>query len=66
MKPNISEKVMAVAVHLAAGDAKKANRWYFDYPLPEFDGQTASAVVANGREEDVLRLLDMYDSGASG
>lgn len=57
---------MAVAVRLAGGDAEKAKRWYFDYPLPEFDGQAPSAVVANGREEDVLRLLDMYESGASG
>lgn len=66
MESNISEKVMALAVRLAAGDVEKAKRWYFDYPLREFDGETASAVVANGREEDVLRLLDMYDAGASG
>lgn len=66
MEPDISEKVIALAVTLAACDTERAKRWYFEYPLPEFDGQTASAVVANGREDDVLRLLDMYDAGATG
>lgn len=47
-------------------DVEKAKQWYFNDPLPEFDGQTAEAVVAHGREAEVLQLLEMYDAGSVG
>jgi hypothetical protein len=48
------------------GDVEKAKQWYFNYPLPEFDGQTPQVAVANGREAEVLCLLEMYDAGSLG
>lgn len=65
MHGNVSEKVLAQAT-LMAGDPEKAKQWYFNYPLPEFDGQTAEAAVAHGREAEVLCLLEMYDAGSLG
>lgn len=61
-----SEKVLAEAVRLMRGDTSKAMKWYFEEPLPEFDRQTAAVVVAQGREADVLRLLEMYEAGFLG
>ena len=63
---SISEKVLVEATRLASGDTSKARQWYFDEPLPEFAHQTAATVVAQGREADVLRLLEMYEAGFLG
>lgn len=62
---NISERVLERVAQLA-GDMERARQWYFNYPHPEFVGHTAEAAVANGREADVLRLLDMYEAGPAG
>lgn len=68
MQGNVSAKVLAQAAQLAGGDMANAKRWYFECPLPEFDGHTPAAVVAGGREADLVLLLDMYDrlSGING
>lgn len=60
-----SESVIGRAAQVF-GDLEKAQLWYFDVPLPEFDGQTAELAVANGREVAVLKLLDIYDAGPLG
>lgn len=66
MEANVSEKVLAQATALSGGDATKARHGYFEERLTEFDGLTAAQAVAQGRESDVLRLLEMYDVGFSG
>lgn len=65
MHETVPQKVLTQAT-LMAGDVERAKEWYFNYPLPEFDGQTAEAAVARGREAEVLRLLEMYDAGSLG
>lgn len=62
----LSEKVLLEAARLNGGDTAKARHWYFKEPLREFGGQTAATVVAEGREADVLRLLEMYEAGSAG
>lgn len=64
-RKRFSKKVLAQATRIA-GDVEKAKKWYFNYPLPEFDGQTPEAAIANGREAEVLCLLEMYDAGSLG
>lgn len=61
-----SEKVLLEAAQLNGGDTSKALEWYFKEPLREFGGQTAATAVNQGREADVLRLLEMYEAAASG
>ncbi len=61
-----SEKVLAEATRLALGDTAKAREWYFNEPLHDFDGQTAAAAVTQGREADVLLLLEFYEAGSLG
>jgi hypothetical protein len=65
MQANVSEKVLAQAIDLI-GDAVKARKWYFDERLSEFGGLTPAQAVAQGRESDVIRLLEMYDARFSG
>ena len=62
---NVSKRVVERAAQIA-GDLARARHWYFNCPLAEFAGQTAEAAVANGREADVLALLDMYEAGSLG
>lgn len=59
-------QVLAAACALAGGNAQKARTWYEGEPLREFDGATVRELVAAGRAQDVLRLLDMCDAGAAG
>jgi hypothetical protein len=66
MKADASEKVLSEVTRLAGGDVAKGRRWYFETPLPEFDQQTPAALVAAGREADVLRLLEVYEAGFLG
>lgn len=61
-----SDRVLAEATRLAGGDAAKARKWYFNEALHEFDGETAAAVVSQGREADVLLLLEFYEAGHLG
>jgi hypothetical protein len=63
---SISKKVLAEATRLADGDAGRAQRWYFETALPEFNGLSASAVVDQGREADLLQLLELYKAGSLG
>jgi hypothetical protein len=65
MQADASHKVLAQAATIF-GDIERAKEWYFNYPLPEFGGQTAEAAVAYGREAEVLCLLEMYDAGSLG
>lgn len=46
--------------------AEVATRWYDSQPLREFEGRTAGQVVKAGRAQDVLRLLDLIESGSLG
>lgn len=59
-------EVIAAAVRLAQGDHAKAQHWFHTFPLPEFGGQTAAEAVKSGRGADVLRLLEIYESGPLG
>lgn len=59
-------QVLAAACELTGGDADKARTWYERERLREFDGATARQLVASGRAQDVLQLLQMYDAGAAG
>lgn len=63
---SISERVLAEATRLAGGDAQRARHWYFEVALPEFDGLSAAAVVEQGRESDLLHLLELYEAGSLG
>lgn len=51
---------------LADGDAAKAREWHFNERRHEFDGETAAAVVSQGREADVRLLLEFYEAGHLG
>lgn len=62
----VSETVLAEATRLASGDASKATHWYFNAPLREFGGQTAAALVKQGRGPELLKVLDSYQQGPVG
>ena len=59
-------RVIAVAAELFGGDSLKAQIWFRSAPLREFEGKTAEAVVRDGRGQDVIRLLEMYEAGPAG
>jgi hypothetical protein len=65
MQADASHEILAQAARIF-GDVERAKEWYFNYPIPEFGGQTAHAAVAHGREAEVLCLLEMYDAGSLG
>lgn len=48
------------------GSAEVARRWYDTEPLREFEGRTGAQSVAQGRSDDVLRLLNLIESGFLG
>jgi len=66
MNRAVSEKVWAEALRLGVGDVEKTRRWYFQVPLRELGDLTAAQAVDQGRESDVLRLLEMYECGYLG
>ncbi len=51
---------------LNGGDVQKAIVWYKNEPIREFEYKTAETVVAEGRADDVIKLLEMYEAGAAG
>ena len=59
-------RVLRAASDVAAGDIKRAIFWFRNEPLREFDYKTAETLVADGRADDVIRLLESYDAGAAG
>lgn len=66
MSDAVADKILAAAAVAAGGDMAKARRWFDHEPLREFDGRTAAQVVADGRGDDVLRLIEFYEQGFLG
>lgn len=66
MSDAVTDKVLEAATVAAGGDMAKARRWFEREPLREFDGRTAAEVVADGRGDDVLRLIEFYEQGFLG
>lgn len=59
-------RVLKAAFDASGQDMKRAIFWYQNEPLAPFDYKTAEMLVAEGRADDVIRLLESYDSGFSG
>jgi hypothetical protein len=59
-------RVLKAVFDLNGGDVQKALVWFKNEPLREFEYKTAEAVVAEGRADDVIKLLEMYEVGAAG
>lgn len=59
-------RVLRAAYDVAGRDVKNAIFWFKNEPLPEFDYKTAETLVAEGRADDVIRLLESYEAGAAG
>lgn len=59
-------RVLKAATDIAGGDVKRAIFWYQNEPLAPFAYQTAEALVAANRTDDVIRLLESYDAGFTG
>jgi hypothetical protein len=58
--------VLRAAFDAAGGDIAKAKQWFRNEPLAPFNYRTAEDLVADGRAEDVIRLLESYNAGAAG
>lgn len=59
-------RVLKAVYDLNGGDLQKALVWFKNEPIREFDYKTPEMVVADGRADDVIKLLEMYDAGATG
>lgn len=59
-------RVLKAVFDLNGGDLQKALVWFKNEPIREFDYKTPEMVVAEGRADDVIKLLEMYDAGATG
>lgn len=59
-------RVLKAVYDLNGGDIQKALVWFKNEPIREFDYKTPEMVVADGRADDVIKLLEMYDAGATG
>lgn len=59
-------RVLAAALATAGGDVQRAIFWYKNEPLPPFEYKTAETLVAEGRADDVIGLLDSYQAGFTG
>ena len=59
-------RVLKAVYDLNGGDMQKALAWFKNEPIREFDYKTAETVVAEGRADDVIKLLEMYEAGAAG
>ncbi len=59
-------RVLAACCTAAGGDLERVRRWYQEEHLREFDGKTAEELVAGGRVDDVLRLIESYEAGPAG
>jgi len=58
--------VLKAMYDLNGGDLPKALMWFKSEPLREFGGKTGKTLVAEGRADDVIKLLKMYEAGAAG
>ena len=59
-------RVLAAALNASGNDLGKALQWFRNEPLPPFAYKTAEQLVADGRADDVIRLIDTYAGGAAG
>lgn len=59
-------RVLTAAFDAAGHDAAKALQWFRNEPLAPFEYKTAEQLVSEGREDDVMRLIDSYSAGAAG
>ncbi len=59
-------RVLKAAFDVSGRDIKRAIFWYQNEPLAPFDYKTAESLVAEGRADDVVHLLDSYGAGFSG
>lgn len=59
-------RVIKAAYDLNGGEIQKALVWFKNEPLREFDYKTPEMVVAEGRADAVIKLLEMYEVGAAG
>lgn len=66
MRNDDVNRVIALATTLAGGNALKAWTWFRSTPIAELDGKTAEVLVQEGRFEEVMKLLEIYDAGAAG
>jgi hypothetical protein len=66
MNIDLQDRVLATALHIAGGDASKADRWYREARLAEFNGKTPLQLIAEGRGADLLQLLETYEAGPLG
>jgi len=59
-------RVLRAVYDLNGGDMDRALVWFKNEPIREFDYKTPEMVVAEGRADAVIKLLEMYDAGATG
>jgi hypothetical protein len=59
-------RVMAAAWNAAGRDLPRAITWFRNEPLPAFEYKTAETLVAEGRADDVIRLIESYEAGPAG
>jgi hypothetical protein len=59
-------RVLKAVYDINGQDMEKALVWFKNEPLREFDYKTPETVVAEGRADDVIKLLEMYEAGATG
>jgi hypothetical protein len=59
-------RVLKAMYDLNGGDLPKALMWFKNEPLREFGYKTGETLVAEGRADDVIKLLEMYEAGAAG
>ena len=59
-------RVLRAAFDLADGDLDKAIVWFKNEPLPDFGYKTPETLVAEGRGDDLIALIESYSAGALG
>ncbi len=59
-------RVIAAAFDASGKDMAKALLWFRNEPLAPFAYKTAEQLVAEGRVDDVIRLIESYEAGAAG
>lgn len=59
-------RVIAAAFDACGKDMAKALLWFRNEPLAPFAYKTAEQLVAEGRVDDVIRLIESYEAGAAG
>lgn len=67
-KPGTTD--MAAALHaaraLVGGDVNAAQHWLTHEALAPFGGKTAETLIAEGRAEDVIKLIESFQTGPAG